>query len=329
MKRVLITGATGMIGQFLVPFLRQRGVAVVAAVRNASRLPPGVEIFATGDLGPNTPWQSAVAGVDAVVHLAAWSGERARARDEARIQRLNVAATVALAKAAADARVARFVFMSSVKAIGEVSGLGGFTEESPLFPRDAYGRSKRDAEVALEGLLRPTKTRLVILRPPLVYGPGAGANFRALLGLVATGVPLPLGSVRNRRSLIYVGNLADAVARVLGGCGASASVFLVSDGEDVSTPELVRRLARALDVAPRLFPCPPTVLRAGAKLLGRGGSAARLLTSLAIDDSRFRGAYSWSPPWTLDQGLATTADWVRNQSGGPPARRARQTDKTD
>jgi nucleoside-diphosphate-sugar epimerase len=306
---VLVTGASGFIARALLPRLAAAGTRVRAAVRRADPgLPAGVEPVAIGDLADDPDWRSAVAGADAVVHLAA----RAHVLDEhsgdafALYRAVNTAPTLRLAEAAAAQGVRRLVFVSSVRVHGARTTGAPFVESSPLAAQDPYGRSKAEAELGLAAIARASRLELVVLRPPLVYGAGARGNFARLAQLVARGVPLPLGAVRNRRSLVYVGNLVDAIVRSLDRPEAAGQTFLVSDGEDVSTAELARRIARALGRRPRLAPVPPALLRLGGALLGRREDVARLLDDLVVDSSHIRRTLGWRPPFTLDQGLAAT-----------------------
>ncbi len=289
-----MTGATGFVGGAVVPVLLKAGWTVAAAVRSEAdfpRLPPGVRPLAVGELSPATAWAAALDGAEAVVHLAARAHRLEDGAAQAgEFRRVNAEAVAALAAAAARAGVKRFVFLSSVKA---------------LEPSDPYGASKLEAERALAGV---SGLSSCALRSPLVYGPGVKANFLRLLALAARGIPLPLASVDNRRSLLYCGNLADAVARALDKPGVDGAYF-IRDGEDLSTGELVRRLGRALGRPARLFPVPPALLRAAAGLIGRGADAERLLGDLAVDDAPLRAALSWRPPFTVDEGLAATALW--------------------
>src|SRR5467141_3222826 len=217
---------------------------------------------------------------------------------------------VRLAEAAAGI-VGRFIFLSSVKVHGEDSGNGTYGEDDALDPRDSYGRSKLEAERALTETTARNGMELVLIRPPLVYGPEVKANFLRLLGWADSGLPLPFASVRNRRSLIYVGNLVDAIAR----CAehpAARGPFLVSDDETVSTPELVSRITRALERPARLIPVPPALLRAAGMIAGRRDEIQRLIGNLAIDSSKARRLLDWRPPYALDEGLAETARWFKS-----------------
>ena len=312
--RVLVTGASGFVGTALCRELLARGHAVRAAVRRVipqGALPPGLHQIHTPDIAADFDRRALADGVDAVVHLAAIAHRTNPI--EAEMLRVNCDSAVRLAEAAAGL-VRRFIFMSSVKVHGEDSGGRTYGEEDTLAPEDSYGRSKLQAERALTETAARNGMELAIIRPPLVYGPGVKANFLRLLGWIYSGVPLPLASVRNRRSLIYVGNLVDAIAR----CAehpAARGPFLVSDEESVSTPELVSRIARALGRPARLVPTPPVLLRVAGMILGRRDEIRRLTGSLVVDSSRARRLLDWRPPYALDAGLAETARWFRSARG--------------
>lgn len=306
---ILVTGASGFVGRALLPRLVADGHRVHAAVRRPdSGLPAGVDPVAIGDLTAQPDWRSALAGADAVVHLAA----RAHVLDErspdafALYRAANTLPTLRLAEAAAATGVRRLVFISSVRVHGSRTAGAPFDEASPLAAEDPYGRSKAEAERGLAEIARASSLEVVVLRPPLVYGPGVRGNFARLARLVARGVPLPFGAVRNRRSLVYVGNLVDAIVQSLTHPAAAGRTFMVSDGEDVSTAELVRRIARALGRSPRLVPVPPTLLRAAGALAGRREDVARLLGDLVVDSTLLRRTLGWTPPHTLEEGLAAT-----------------------
>ncbi|MCC6611816.1 MAG: SDR family oxidoreductase [Burkholderiales bacterium] len=312
--KVLVTGATGFIGRSLCPALRGRGFAVRAAVRGEPALPADIEIAKIDTLGPATRWSAAVSGVDAIVHLAGRAHVLgANGADEAaKVRAVNMEATVHLARAAIRAGVRRFVFVSTAKVHGEQNAGRPWTEQDPPAPQDLYAVSKWEAEQALAELSRTSALEVVVLRPPLVYGPGVKANFLRLLRTVDRGLPVPLGAIRNRRSLVYVGNLADAIATSIDRPAAANRTFLVSDGEDVSTPELIRRVAAALDRPARLVSVPLWMLRLGARLLGRGADFERLVGELAVDASAIRRELGWQPPYSMQSGLEATAKWYRS-----------------
>ena len=305
-SRVLVTGANGLIGRALVAGLLRRRTTVTAAVRREAAFPPGVSVVRFGDLGPETDWREALAGCDVVVHLAARVHVmRDDVADPLTAYRgVNVAGTLALARQAAAAGAKRFIFVSSVKVNGEGTQPGRpFRETDVPAPVDPYGVSKLEAEQALLALAASTGIEVVVIRSPLVYGPGVRANFAALMRAVARGVPLPLGAVNNRRSLVAIDNLVDLIDTCVEHPAAANEIFFVSDGEDLSTPELVRRLAHAMGRPARLFPMPASVLMAGAMLLGKREVAQRLLGSLQVDISKARSLLGWTPPVNVDEGL--------------------------
>jgi nucleoside-diphosphate-sugar epimerase len=291
-RRVLVTGAGGFVGRALCPALQRASWSVVPAGRRE-----------TGDIGPETDWRPLLEGVDAVVHLAARVHVlRDEARDPAAaFDRTNHLATARLAAQSAEAGVRRFLFLSSVKVHGDRSDRPLSAADAPA-PTDAYGRSKLAAERALVRLSGRMAT--VVLRPPLVYGPGVKGNFLSLLRAVDRGLPLPLAAIDNRRSLIHVENLADAIRAAL---DAPPGVYLPSDREDVSTAMLIRRVAAALGRPPRLFPAPPAVLRGLAAAIGKSAAVERLIGTLTVD-----GALpGWQPPRSKGEGLGATATWYR------------------
>jgi nucleoside-diphosphate-sugar epimerase len=319
LKNLLITGGTGFIAQALFQRLTSEGWKVRATLRAENqfkRLPRGISGFVTGDLGSVTDWKSFLEGVDVVVHLAARVHQMREEtpNSEEMYRRMNVEVTQTLAEAAGKAGVKRFVFLSSVKAMGEETKAGeAWDESSPCYPVDVYGRSKYDAERVLISLGQKTGLEIVILRLPLVYGPRVKANMARLFNIVERGVPLPLGMVKNARSLLFIGNLADAIMTCIEHPKAAGQTFIVSDGEDKSTPGLIRCIAHALNRPARLLPLPPALLRLAGKLTGRSATVDRLLNSLVVDSSRIRRELAWTPPYSMEQGLKVTADWFKNE----------------
>jgi len=304
----LVTGSNGFIGRTVCPVLERKGWEIRRAVRSLNSNDRQVsQIVEVGDIGASNDWSRALASVDSVVHLAArvhLPGDN----DDTEFRRTNTDATLRLAEAAARARVRRFIYLSSVKVMGESSpGAHPFTESDPPCPADAYARSKLEAEKCLRGFA--DRMEVAIIRPPLVYGPAVGANFLRLLRWVDCGIWLPFGAVANRRSLLYVGNLASAIAECLTHPAAAGATFFVSDGEDVSTADLIRRIASALDRAPRCWSVPSSALSVVASALGRGEQARRLLDSLQIDSGLIRDRLEWVPPYSVDDGLKATAAW--------------------
>lgn len=301
---IVVTGATGFVGTALLECLVARGGARVRAVvrRSSSLLPPSVAQVVAGDIDDHTEWTDALTGVDVVVHLAARAHVmRDLAADPlAEFRRTNVSGSMRLAERAARAGVRRFVYLSSIK----VNGEGGTYSESDLpAPEDPYGVSKSEAEAGLLAIAARTGMELVIIRPPLVYGPGGKGNFRSLIDIVKRGIPLPLGAIHNRRSLVALGNLVDFIITCIEHPAAANETFLVSDGEDLSTTSLIQRLARAMGRSARLISVPLPLLSAGAMLLGRRAVARRLLGSLQVDISKARRVLGWVPPVSVQEGL--------------------------
>ncbi|ABL66603.1 UDP-glucose 4-epimerase family protein [Chlorobium phaeobacteroides] len=310
---ILLTGVTGFVGSALNKRLLQDNVSVRAAVRSEiSELPKGVDLVQVGDLNPDIDWRGALSEVDAIVHLAA----RVHVMHDvvadplAEFRRVNLEGTLNLAQQAALAGVRRFVFVSSVKVNGESTVLGKpFSPDDQPDPQDHYGISKYEAERGLLDLVsEKTGMEVVIIRPPLVYGPGVKANFASMMSWLDRGVPLPLGSVHNQRSLVALDNLVDLIVTCLDHPKAVNQTFLVSDGEDLSTSELLQRMGRALGKPARLIPVPVGVMQFAANLLGKGAVAQRLFGSLQVDSSKARDLLGWKPVVTVDEALQKTAD---------------------
>lgn len=306
--KALVTGVNGFVGRAVWQRLHaMSGVQAVGSVRRAAAFTDmGASVVAVGDLSAQTDWSVALAGVEAVVHAAA----RVHVMDDtaidplAEFRRINVQGTLHLARQAAAAGVRRFVFISSIKVNGEATKLGvPFSADDLPAPLDPYGVSKMEAEQGLREISLQTGMQVVIIRPPLVYGPGAKANFAALMRAAQRGWPLPLGAVHNRRSLVALDNLVDFIVTCISHPQAANQTFLVSDGHDLSTTELVRGLARAAGVPARLLPVPVWALRAGAVLLGKGDAVQRLCSNLQVDISKARSLLGWMPPVSVDEGL--------------------------
>lgn len=311
---ILLTGATGFVGQALDARLRRDGHRLLGTARRAGSLASGTPV-AAAELRPDQDWSGCLTDKRAVVHLAA----RVHVMDDraadplAAFRLANTAGTLNLARQSAAAGVRRFVFVSSIKVNGEHTPPGGaFRFDDAPAPLDPYGVSKREAEDGLRELGASSGMEIVIVRPPLVYGPGVKANFAALMRAVRRGWPLPLGGVTaNRRSLVALGNLVDLLANCIGHPAAAGQTFLVSDGEDLSTTELLRRMGQALDRPARLLSIPPPVLAACAALVGRRAVAQRLLGSLQVDIAHTCDTLGWTPPLTVDEGLRQAATGLR------------------
>lgn len=322
MTRILITGANGFVGNALNNALLQRGHEVRKALRKAegagsvrqTGATANGDAVAVGEITGETDWSQALAGVDVVIHLAARVHVMRDTSSDplAEFRRVNVAGTERLARSAAAMGVRRLVYVSSIKVNGEATHGGHrYTEADKPSPEDPYGVSKWEAEQALHQVARETGLEVVIVRPPLVYGPGVKGNFASMLRVISSGLPLPLASVRNQRSLVYVANLADALIACATHPGAGGQTYLVSDGQDISTPELLRALGAGMDRPARLLPFPQALLRGIAAVLGKGAQADRLLGSLQVDSGKIRTELNWTPPFSLPQGLQATAEQYR------------------
>lgn len=308
--RMLVTGATGFVGRALFDQLTVAGHFIVPAVRRISGLQNEHVI---GEIGPSTEWLSALGGSDSVVHLAARVHVMSDvAQDPLALYRAtNTEATLNLARQAAEAGVKRFVFISTIKVNGEGRD-APYRETDAAAPEDAYAISKWEAEQGLQRIAADTGLEVVILRPPLVYGPGVKANFLRLMRTVERGWPLPLRAIRNHRSLLYLGNFVDAIRVCVEHPAAVGQTFLLDDGEPVSKPDLIRALACAMGRPARLPAVPVGVLELAGALLGKRAAVGRLAGSLYVDSSAIRSRLGWIVPYTLQQGLAATvADWQR------------------
>ena len=310
--RVLITGATGFIGRALCPALVATGHEVAAVVRNSGNpgIPERATIHVISDIGPETEWDQPHSGMDAVIHLAARAHVmEEHARDPlGEFNRINAEGTGRLASAAAKAGIGRFVYLSTVKVMGDRSP-APFRETDTPRPENDYGKSKLAGERALAIAAADAGLEPVILRPPMVYGPGAKGNFLALMKLCQAALPLPFSAVDNRRSIIYLGNLVDAIGRCLTADGAAGETYFVRDGEDVSTPALIRNVAAALGRPARLFPAPRGFIRLAGAITGKTRAISTLLSDLQVDDEKIRRQLEWTPSLNMLQGLEETAAW--------------------
>lgn len=308
----LVTGANGFVGSSLCARLLRDGVSVRGAIRVLNALPYGAEAVAIGNLCSETDWTVALRNVEQVVHLAA----RVHVMNDKNLdplsefRRVNVEGTVALARQAAVAEVRRFVFLSSVKVNGEFTEAGHpFTADDASAPEDSYGVSKYEAEQLLRQIADETGLEVVIIRPPLVYGPGVKANFESMMRWLARDVPLPLAAVtENRRSLVALDNLVDLIMTCLNHPAAANQTFLVSDGDDISTAELLKRTGTAMGHPARLFYVPPALLKLGATVLNKPGIYQRLCGSLQLEIAKTRQLLGWTPPVSVDEGLRRAAE---------------------
>lgn len=309
--RILVTGANGFIGRSLCSTLKSKQYAVVAALRSLNMSCADIEQVVVNSIDGASDWALAQKTVDVVVHLAA----RVHIMNDtladplAEFRKVNVEGTLNLARQAAAAGVKRLIFISSVKVNGEATSLGRpFTEQNIANPQDAYAISKFEAEQGLLELATQTGMEVVIIRPPLVYGNGVKANFANMMRAIKRGLPLPLGAIYNKRSFVSVQNLVSLIVHCIEHPAAANQVFLVSDGCDLSTAELLRECANALGVKSRLIPVPKKLIEYGAYLLGKADVAQRLCGNLQVDISKARILLGWEPPFSVKEGLRSTAD---------------------
>jgi len=316
---ILVTGATGFVGQEVVKNLIITGHDVRACARQDGIVfHPNAHIFKVGNLSENTDWHSALQNLDVVIHLAA----RVHVMTEhtsgslTEFRKVNTAATLNLARQAIDAGVKRFVFISSIKVNGEDTNNGlKFSPNDIHVPTDPYGLSKYEAEQGLLKLAEETNMEVVIIRSPLVYGVGVRANFLSMMQWVNKGIPLPFGSIHNKRSLVALDNLVSFIIHCIEHPKAANEVFLISDGEDVSTTELLQQVAKAFGKKIFLLPVPVGLMRFFAKLLGKEDVANRLFGSLQVDSSKARDLLDWKPVITMDEQLKKIADvFARNKN---------------
>lgn len=306
---VLVTGAAGFVGRSVCEYLVKQGAQVRGVVRGSCQPISGVDFMEIGDLADVTSlqWAELLGDVQVVIHCAALVHQMKGVADPQAYYRVNTKGTEVLAEAAATAGVRRFVFLSTVKVLGESTAPGQkFHSDSPADPHDDYARSKWLAEQALARIAEQTDMDMVILRPPLIYGSGVGGNFRVLMNLVAKGIPLPLGAIDNRRSVLGLPNLVELIALAVESQSGLGGVYLVSDDKDLSTPELIKAIARSLCVQPRLLPVPVGLLRLMAAIVGKTGSIDRLCGSFQVDIENTKGTFVWTPRYSIMDVLAMT-----------------------
>ncbi len=316
MGEILVTGACGFIGAALcekLSFMGHRVCGTATSAEKLSGVSKWVRPLVIEQIGPATDWSDALINIDTIIHLASRVHiMRETATDSLSAYRcVNVEGTERLARKAAEAGVRRFVYISSIKVNGEGSSLPYKEVDTPA-PFDPYAVSKWEAEQLLHKISSESALEVVILRPPLVYGPRVRANFLSLLKLVSSGFPLPFFNLNNKRSLIYLGNLVDAIIACLTHPNAVGETFLISDGYDVSTPQLVRMMATASGIKSRLFPFPISLLNIICSAIGKRNSVDRIVGSLRIDSSKIRKTVGWQPPFSLEEGLEETVKWFKS-----------------
>ncbi|TBV08274.1 UDP-glucose 4-epimerase family protein [Phytopseudomonas dryadis] len=306
-RSVLVTGGTGFVGGAVLSRLAAEGQYITAVVRDPlASLPGTVRMIVVPDFDVVTDWSDVLQGCGVIIHSAA----RTHVMNDqsidplAEFRKVNVDCTLNLARQAATAGIKRFIFISSIKVNGEGTPLGKpYNASDAPAPEDAYGQSKQEAEQGLVQLASETGMEVVIIRPPLVYGPGVKGNFASMIKLVEKGLPLPLGAIHNKRSLVGIDNLVDLIICCIDHPAAANQVFLAGDGEDLSTTELLGGVGKAMGKPARLIPLPTGLLQFGARLLGKKAMAQRLLGSLQVDISKTCELLDWKPPYTVQEGL--------------------------
>ncbi len=311
--RILVTGANGFVGSQLTRELLKHGFAVTATVRTGKNSPAGCRTVNTGDVGLHTDWGGALQDVDTVIHLAARAHilKENEAAPIKAFRNVNTEGTLNLATQAAEHGVRRFIFLSSIGVLGiHTNNRSPFTETDSPCPPEPYGISKWEAEQALQTVAAASGMETVIVRAPLIYGPGVKGNMQSLMKLAASGLPLPLGAVHNQRSLLYVGNLTDFIACCIDHPAAANETFLLSDNHDLSTTELLRKMRQAMNKAPRLIPVPASWFRRAGRLTGKSAVVNRLFGSLQVDCTKARTELEWQPPFAVEQGIQAMVDAI-------------------
>ncbi len=309
--KILVTGATGFIGTQLSETLANSGHEVRCTARSLTPNSSTTSELITCDLESADNLDHLTMGCDAIVHLAGRAHMMSddHATSESLYISANVDVTRKLAQSAARSGVKRMILMSSVKVNGESTTTNApFTSHDTPNPQDPYGRSKTQAEQALWDVASTSGLEGVVIRPPLVYGPGVRANFASLIGIVNRGLPLPLGSIQNKRSFVSIDNLIDCITTTLQTSNSAGQTFLVSDGNDLSTPELIRSIASALHKSPNLVPFPTVLLKLAATTVGKRSAYDRLCGSLTVDIALTKQNLSWAPPFTVQDSLQRTVD---------------------
>jgi len=316
---ILVTGGTGFVGRSLISRLLEGSyqVAVTSRRGNNNQFHENVKKYHTKDISTSTNWSGVFEQVDVVIHAAA----RVHIMDDsvadplAEFRKVNVGGTLNLARQAAQSGVKRFIFISSIKVNGEMTTIDRlFKSDDKCIPTDPYGLSKYEAEQGLLAIARETGMEVVIIRPPLVYGPGVRANFFSMMKWIYKGIPLPLGAINNRRSFVALDNLVSFIINCINHPKAANEVFLISDGEDVSTSELLKKVAKAFGKKSLLLSVPTSLMTFTAKLIGKGEVATRLFSSLQVDSSKAQDLLGWTPVTTMDEQLKKTAEaYLKNE----------------
>ncbi|MDH5189743.1 MAG: SDR family oxidoreductase [Gammaproteobacteria bacterium] len=314
--KILVSGANGFIGRALCTELLRQKHEVRCVVRDKIHSEDLLgEIVEVGEINSKTEWKTVFKDIETVIHLAARVHVMSESSDDplAAFRAINVDGTENMAYAAAKQGVKRFIYISSIKVNGERTTSTCFTENDFPGPEDPYGVSKYESEQVLQCVSRDTGLEVVTIRPPLVYGAGVGGNFLRLLRMADWNIPLPLALVNNRRSMIYLGNLVDVLIVCATRPEAAGKTYLVSDGKDISTSQLIRNIKQLMQKPCWLWPFPPSLLILASKLVGKSAELERLIGSLVIDSSKIKKELAWSPPFTVEQGLAEMVHWFQNQ----------------